>query len=62
MRTLLSDPQALLLDEPFSKLDAGLRQEIREVVFAHARARQLPVLMVTHDKTDASAAGERRIA
>jgi putative thiamine transport system ATP-binding protein len=56
MRTLLAEPQALLLDEPFSRLDAGLRAEIRSFVFDHARARGLPVLLVTHDGEDAAAA------
>ncbi|WP_395004212.1 ATP-binding cassette domain-containing protein [Cypionkella sp.] len=56
MRTLLAEPQALLLDEPFSRLDAGLRAEIRSFVFDHARARALPVLLVTHDGEDAAAA------
>lgn len=56
MRTLLAEPRALLLDEPFSRLDAGLRAEIRGFVFEHARARKLPVLMVTHDAEDAAAA------
>lgn len=57
MRVLLSEPRALLLDEPFSKLDAGLRAQMREFVFARARARGLPVVMVTHDAEDARAAG-----
>lgn len=56
-RTLLSGPRALLLDEPFSKLDAALRQEMRTLVFDHARARNLPVILVTHDPADAEAAG-----
>ena len=51
-RTLLAQPRALLLDEPFSKLDATLRQEIREFVFSHARQLQLPTLLVTHDHAD----------
>ena len=56
MRTLLSRPRALLLDEPFSKLDAGLRGQVRDFVFATARARGLPTLLVTHDEEDARAA------
>ncbi len=59
MRVLLSRPRALLLDEPFSKLDAGLRGQMRELVFA--RAASVPVLMVTHDEADAEAAGGRVI-
>jgi putative thiamine transport system ATP-binding protein len=56
MRSLLAEPAALLLDEPFSKLDANLRDEIRAFTFAHIRARAIPALMVTHDPADAEAA------
>lgn len=57
MRVLLSNPDALLLDEPFSKLDTARRDQMRSFVFAEARRRNLPVLMVTHDEADAAAAG-----
>jgi putative thiamine transport system ATP-binding protein len=57
MRTLLSQPKALLLDEPFSKLDAGLRDRIRRFTFDHAVEQALPALLVTHDPDDAAAAG-----
>jgi putative thiamine transport system ATP-binding protein len=56
-RVLLSAPRMLLLDEPFSKLDAGLRSQMRELVFAKARTSHLPVVLVTHDEADAEAAG-----
>jgi putative thiamine transport system ATP-binding protein len=59
MRTLLAAPRALLLDEPFNKLDAQLRDDFRDFVFAHARGFGLPTLMVTHDEADARAAGGR---
>jgi putative thiamine transport system ATP-binding protein len=59
MRTLLAEPRALLLDEPFNRLDAALRGEIRSFVFEHARDRRLPALLVTHDAADAEAAGGR---
>lgn len=62
MRTLLADPAALLLDEPFSKLDAGLRDEVREFTFAHVTSRAVPTLMVTHDPDDAAAAGGSVVA
>lgn len=52
MRTLLAQPQALLLDEPFSKLDVALREQFRQFVFAHVRRLQLPTLLVTHDAAD----------
>jgi putative thiamine transport system ATP-binding protein len=57
LRTLLCEPKALLLDEPFSKLDAGLRTQMRTLVFGTAKRLQLPVVLVTHDEVDAEAAG-----
>lgn len=62
MRMLLSEPKALLLDEPFGKLDAELRGQVRDLVFKHAKNQGLPVLMVTHDVADAEAAGGRIIS
>ncbi|SEA00167.1 ATP-binding cassette domain-containing protein [Rubrimonas cliftonensis] len=56
MRMLLSEPRALLLDEAFSRLDAALRDQIRRLVFDMARRDGLPVLQVTHDRSDAAAA------
>jgi putative thiamine transport system ATP-binding protein len=57
MRTLLAEPAALLLDEPFSKLDAELREDMRRFTFDHVMSQAVPTLMVTHDPDDASAAG-----
>ncbi len=54
MRVLLSAPAALLLDEPFSRLDRELRHRFRDMVFAAAQARGLPVLLVTHEQEDAT--------
>lgn len=56
-RVLVSAPRMLLLDEPFSKLDTQLRQQVRTLVFSKARESRLPVLLVTHDEADARAAG-----
>ncbi len=52
MRALLAEPKALLLDEPFSRLDAALRERVRDFVFALVRKRGIPALMVTHDDAD----------
>ena len=62
MRTLMAQPEALLLDEPFSKLDQELRGRFRKLVFAHAEKKQLPTLLVTHDPADAEAAGGQIIS
>lgn len=56
MRSLLAQPHALLLDEPFSKLDTSLRSEIRDFTYAHIRSRAIPALIVTHDPIDAAGA------
>ena len=61
MRMLLSEPHALLLDEAFSRLDTDRRARTRNMVFDTAKRRNLPVLMVTHDRADADAAGGRII-
>jgi len=52
MRALLAEPRAMLLDEPFNKLDAELRQSLSGFVFEHIAARRIPCLMVTHDAAD----------
>lgn len=55
LRVLLSEPKALLLDEPFSKLDLSLRDRFRSLVFQSTA--HLPVLLVSHDPADAPAGG-----
>lgn len=57
LRLLLSRPRAVLLDEPFNKLDADLRREFRQQVFEQLRQSGLPTILVTHDREDAEAAG-----
>jgi putative thiamine transport system ATP-binding protein len=57
LRLMLSEPRAVLLDEPFSKLDAYLRAEQRRIVFDRLRTERVPALLVTHDEADAAAAG-----
>ncbi len=57
MRTLLAEPQALLLDEPFSKLDAALRSQFRAYVFDQITRERIPTLLVTHDPADVPPGG-----
>jgi putative thiamine transport system ATP-binding protein len=57
MRTLLAKPGAILLDEPFNKLDAKLRASVRDYTFAHIAERNIPALLVTHDLADAPKKG-----
>ncbi|MBB1297491.1 ATP-binding cassette domain-containing protein [Pseudoalteromonas sp. AS71] len=61
LRMLLSEPKAILLDEPFSKLDTQLRVDTRELVFSQIRDHKLPAIMVTHDHSDADAANGKLI-
>jgi putative thiamine transport system ATP-binding protein len=57
LRALLAGPAAMLLDEPFNKLDAELRAAMRGFVFRHIAQRGIPCLLVTHDVADAPAGG-----
>ena len=58
LRALLAAPAALLLDEPFSKLDAALREQMRQFTFATLAARRVPALLVTHDEADVPAGAQ----
>ncbi len=59
LRALLARPGALLLDEPFSRLDLPLRQAVREFVFAQLREHRIPCVLVTHDEADVPAGAVR---
>jgi iron(III) transport system ATP-binding protein len=52
-RALARRPQALLLDEPFSSLDASLRGHVREEVHALLREQGVTTVLVTHDQEEA---------
>ena len=60
-RTLLSEPQALLLDEPFSQLDEVTKNKIRLFTFKHIRKEAIPTILVTHDIEDSTACNGRVI-
>lgn len=52
LRALLAQPDALLLDEPFSRLDRPLRGSFRQWVFNELKQQNIPVVQVTHDADD----------
>jgi iron(III) transport system ATP-binding protein len=52
-RALARRPQALLLDEPFSSLDASLRTRVREEVHSLLREQGVTTVLVTHDQEEA---------
>lgn len=52
LRALLAQPDALLLDEPFSRLDQQLRGSFRQWVFNQLKQQHIPVVQVTHDADD----------
>ena len=52
-RSLVLKPELLLLDEPFSQLDASLRSEMRQLVVALHRDTGLTTVFVTHDQGEA---------
>ncbi len=52
-RALVTDPRILLLDEPFSNLDAKLREQMRVEVRLLQKRLNIAVLFVTHDQTEA---------
>jgi iron(III) transport system ATP-binding protein len=56
-RALAPEPKLVLLDEPFSALDAGLRAETRGAVAAAIRAAGAAAILVTHDQAEAFSMG-----
>ena len=57
-RALAPAPALVLLDEPFTALDAGLRAEVREQVRAALRAAGATAVLVTHDQQEALGAAD----
>ncbi len=60
-RALIRRPDALLLDEPFSALDAPLRAEMQNFLKEIRREFPIPVVLVTHDLAEASALADKLI-
>ncbi len=58
-RALVLDPQLLLLDEPFSSLDIGLKTELYALLAEHQARRGMAVLMITHDLMEAVRLSDR---
>ncbi|MFC7134888.1 MULTISPECIES: ABC transporter ATP-binding protein [Salinibaculum] len=58
-RTLATDPDVLLLDEPLSSLDASIRKRLRDELHSLFDSLAIPILYVTHDQRTATALGDR---
>ena len=58
-RALVTEPRLLLLDEPFSSLDAALRGEMRELLRAVQRRTGVTTVFVTHDQAEALELADR---
>jgi molybdate transport system ATP-binding protein len=60
-RAVFRRPEVLLLDEPLSALDAAMREDLRNELRGLIRALDIPTYVVTHDRLDALALGDRTI-
>jgi len=58
-RSLASNPRALLLDEPFSSLDAPLRKSLRREFLEIRSHSNAPCIFITHDREEAVMLGDR---
>ena len=58
-RAMIARPKLLLLDEPFSNLDPGLRQTTREEVRSLLKAADISAVLVTHAQEEALSFAER---
>ena len=61
LRAIMSDPEALLLDEPFSSLDPEHRNTFRNFVISRIKESKIPCLLVTHDEADKKISHEKPI-
>ena len=58
-RALLTHPRLMLLDEPLSALDVGLRRKIAHEIRSILKVRGIPAIHVTHDPAEAAIIGDR---
>jgi iron(III) transport system ATP-binding protein len=58
-RALAQDPELVLLDEPFSSLDQGTRDEVRTELIGRLRQTGLTCIFVTHDQEEALSIADR---
>lgn len=61
-RSLATAPRVLLLDEPLTALDAGLKKSIMDDLHAWNAAKNIPIVYVTHSRDEVDALGEQVIA
>ena len=61
LRAVLSEPEVLLLDEPFSSLDPEHRNTFRNFVISKVKENNIPCLLVTHDKNDKMISNQKHI-
>ena len=57
-RALMSQPKALLLDEPFASLDDNLRKNLRHELAALQKQIGIPMILITHSQEDVDALGD----
>lgn len=58
-RALIGKPRFLFLDEPFSALDASLRESSRQLVKALVSEEKIPTLLISHDPQDVQALAQQ---
>ncbi len=61
-RSVITEPRVLLLDEPLTGLDGGLRQAILEDLRRWNAEQRIPILYVTHNREEVDAIGDRVVA